>query len=341
MSAAAESTPTSAPRVLQVVASAGWGGLEKAFVDLSNALAERCPVAVAIPADAEYRHRLSGRIEGVHALRPGSRRNPLVIRALGRTVRAFRPDVVHTHAARATEMAYWLTRFADVRHVATKHNARRRRIFGRVRWVTAVSHGAAATIGHARGVQVVHNGITVGDRPAAEKPETFTVMGVGRLHAHKGFDRLVRAVPDLPFPCALRIAGEGPERSRLESLAESVGVGDRVTLLGHREDVPALLASAHALVVPSRTEGFGLAVVEGLHYCDVVLSTRVGVAEEVLPEELIVEPEDLAGRLVDVRARYDAYRDLTTRARNRVGDRFDLARSVERYLDVYRRVMAP
>lgn len=327
-------------RVLQILASSGWGGTEKAFVELAAALAPRCEVIAAIPPDAVYAPRLADAGVPIRPLRAGSRRNPLALAHLRRIVREVAPDVVHTHAAKATEMAYWVGWITPLRHVATKHNTRRDRIFGHARWVTAVSEAARASIGGRRDVAVVHNAVDVEPRPRRPDPDVFTVLAVGRLHRHKGFDALVRALATLPGAWALDVAGEGPERPELEALVRRLGLDGRVRLLGHRDDVADLMARAHVQVVSSRTEGFSLALVEGLLCCEVVVSTPVGVAGEILPAELLVGLDGLADRLADVRARPGHYAELTARARAGVGDRFRPERATADYLEVYRRALA-
>ena len=87
------------------------------------------------------------------------------------------------------------------------------------------------------------------------------VLALGRLHANKAFDILIRALPALPGVHAI-IAGEGPERDALEALARSCGVADRVRFAGWRQDTGALLAGCDALVCPSRHEPLGNVVVE-------------------------------------------------------------------------------
>ena len=90
---------------------------------------------------------------------------------------------------------------------------------------------------------------------------------VARLSREKGIDVLVRALARcgarLP-PYRLIVAGEGPERQRLAALAERLHLGDRVTFLGRREDVPQLLAALDMLVLPSPGEPFGLVLVEAM-----------------------------------------------------------------------------
>ena len=96
----------------------------------------------------------------------------------------------------------------------------------------------------------------------------------------------------------LWIAGEGPSRPELESLILSLGLGDRVRLLGFRDDVRSLLGEADLFVLPSHSEGFGITLVEAMA-CEVpVLASNVGGAGEVigeLGEAYLLSPTDEAG----------------------------------------------
>jgi glycosyltransferase involved in cell wall biosynthesis len=97
---------------------------------------------------------------------------------------------------------------------------------------------------------------TFGTPPGAD-----ILLTLSRLHATKGLDTLIRALPSLPS-CHLWLAGEGPERAALESLAASIGVAGRVKFLGWRTDRGALLRAAAICVLPSRYEPFGTVILD-------------------------------------------------------------------------------
>jgi glycosyltransferase involved in cell wall biosynthesis len=86
-------------------------------------------------------------------------------------------------------------------------------------------------------------------------------LALGRLHPNKGFDVLIEALARAPG-IHLWLAGEGPERTPLETRAARLAVGSRVRFLGWREDTAALLATADMLVCPSRHEPLGNVVIE-------------------------------------------------------------------------------
>jgi len=102
-----------------------------------------------------------------------------------------------------------------------------------------------------------------GAAPAAlpAPPGARRLLALGRLHANKAFDVLLRALPALPG-AHLSLAGEGPERAALERLARELGVAGRVAFLGWRQDIGALLAGCEVFVCPSRHEPLGNVVLE-------------------------------------------------------------------------------
>ncbi|MBR0679846.1 glycosyltransferase [Roseomonas eburnea] len=111
------------------------------------------------------------------------------------------------------------------------------------------------------------------------------LLAMGRLHRNKGFDVALRALALLPG-AHLSIAGEGPERAALETLARELGVADRVAFLGWRRDVGALLAGCDIFVCSSRHEPLGNIVLEAWS-----ASRPVVAAAAQGPRELIEEGE--------------------------------------------------
>lgn len=126
----------------------------------------------------------------------------------------------------------------------------------------------------------------------------FLVLMVGILRSVKrheiamqAFRHFLERQPD----AWLVLAGEGPMREGLEKLAAQLGIADRMKFLGHREDIPDLLAAADTLLLTSRSEGVPQAVTQALGLGVSVVATAVGgVPELVIHEEtgLLVPPEN-------------------------------------------------
>lgn len=113
-------------------------------------------------------------------------------------------------------------------------------------------------------------------------------IAIGRLVPVKRFDVLIEAWQNLPNQ--LSIVGDGPERNRLTSQVDDLGLQDRVHFLGERTDVLELLAEHQLIVVTSEREGFGYVVLEALQAKLVAISTDTGIASDLLPHDYLINP---------------------------------------------------
>jgi len=119
--------------------------------------------------------------------------------------------------------------------------------------------------------------------------ERIALLAVGRLHAVKDHAFLVRACArlrdyGLDFECV--IAGEGPERRRLESLIRNKQLQNQLTLIGHvpREQMDSLYRRADLVVLTSRSEGIPLVLMEAMVRGGIVLAPAItGIPEIVVP----------------------------------------------------------
>jgi colanic acid/amylovoran biosynthesis glycosyltransferase len=129
----------------------------------------------------------------------------------------------------------------------------------------------------------------------------FNLLAVGRLHKVKDHAFLIHACArlrdiGLEFKCA--IAGEGPERQRLESLIQENRLQDRFILLGHvaQPEIDALYRHADLVVLTSRSEGIPLVLMEAMVRGKIVLAPSItGIPELVIPGKtgFLYQPGDL------------------------------------------------
>ena len=181
-----------------------------------------------------------------------------------------------------------------------------RRLLRRADAVTACSMyvlDALSSVGPIRSkALVVPNGVTPEDfaEGTAEPAARPYVLALGRLAPQKGFDVLIDAFAHesmRPLGLDLVIAGDGSERDRLATQAGSLGLGDRVRLIGSvgRYRLPSLLAGAELFAFPSRGEPFGIALLEAMAAGVPSVATDAGgVGEFARNEEnsLLVAPDD-------------------------------------------------
>jgi glycosyltransferase involved in cell wall biosynthesis len=125
------------------------------------------------------------------------------------------------------------------------------------------------------------------------------ILTVAHLYPRKGVDTLLRAFAAVPGNAILRIAGSGPERARLEDLAQTLGLADRVHFAGHLP-FAALVAEyrgATIFALPTEQEGFGIVFLEAMASSLPIVATRVAAVPEVVADGvtgLLVDPGDEA-----------------------------------------------
>lgn len=290
-----------------------------------------------------------------------------------RLLRSGRVDVVHAHKFGSNLWLALLTRLAKVPvFVAHEHSwsyetaprriADRELIARRANAVIAVS-----PIDRTRMIELerippqkvvlIANGIpdppiSNGGRVRQELdiPPTAPVVGtVCGLRPEKELDTILRAVArvvsrraDLRF----LIVGEGPERRRLERLADELG--SPATFLGYRpnSEVPDLLAAMDVVVLSSRFEGMPLAVLEWMAAGKAIVASRVGGIPAILEDgrdALLVPPRDYAAfaeaidrLLADPAER----RRLGEAAQKRQREEFRLDHTLSLIQDLYERLRA-
>ena len=144
--------------------------------------------------------------------------------------------------------------------------------------VVAVSSGVAGalvslTISRQRVVTIPNPVMPVMAYPKGQAPISGKyILGAGRLHWDKGFDRLLRAfaVAD-DDDLTLVVVGDGEEKESLLELARELGIFDRVVFPGSVSNVGEWYRSAICFVLTSRTEAFSMTLVEAMaHGCPVI-----------------------------------------------------------------------
>ena len=168
-----------------------------------------------------------------------------------------------------------------------------------------------------------------------------------RLFPKNGVEFFVRALPAIVAGADVDVIviGDGPERARLEELAASLRVADRVDFLGARlhAEMPALLSSADLAVFPSLVEATSVAALESMACGLPVAASAVGGLPEIIDDGVgglfaPGDPEALAARVLELLSSPEGLRERGTRARERVVARWSNERLVDRHLDVYRQL---
>lgn len=180
-------------------------------------------------------------------------------------------------------------------------------------------------------------------------PDAPRVIYTGRLSAEKGVDVLVEAWPRVlrEVPAArLAIVGSGPDEASLRARARSLGLDRSVTFEGACADVAPSVRASDVAVLPSRTEGMPVALLEAMACAVPVVATRVGGSAEVVEDGVtgwLVPPEDpgaLASALALVLRDPSTARRRADAARAAVVERRSITAVADRFLTLYGAVVS-
>jgi glycosyltransferase involved in cell wall biosynthesis len=142
------------------------------------------------------------------------------------------------------------------------------------------------------------------------------------------------------------LVGDGSLRGKLETIIESSGLRDYVTLLGNRDDVPRLLNGFDCFALPSLAEGFPVAILEAMA-CEIpIVATDVGGVAEALADGrcgVIIPPRDseaIAEAIMRVRRNKHGAARMSAVALDRVRENYSLAVTADRYASLYQEILS-
>jgi len=232
---------------------------------------------------------------------------------LYRWFRSIRPDVVHTAAAEANFHGVLAARLAGVKVVIAEeighpnHSALARFVFKflyrLVTKVVCVSRSVKdylITIGELQPEKgmVIYNPVRTPKVLLGKRAEVFTIVSVGRLEKVKNQQLLIKALSALKNKqIQVILVGDGRERTALEQLIRETGLTERVRITGFSSEPERYLAQAHLFVLPSLSEGFGIAAVEAMQQGIPCLCSEVGGIPEFITDGetgWLFNPEDEA-----------------------------------------------
>lgn len=347
--------------IVHILFNMKLGGTESMLIDIMRQQVELgfrvVLVLINDEHDAELLSRIDSRVEIKCVGRKEGGRNPLHLLQLNWLLLRLNPWVIHVHTVRALGMLFVLRqRIVFTAHclgIDSPYIARAKRVYAisnAVKWNVKALHGIDST--------VIYNGI---DTTAVERTSTgengqFKIVQVGRMFKEtKGQDILIEAVARLRqqgvSDITVDFIGDGASMTELKQLAQDCGLTHSVNFLGTlpRKDIYERLCQYDLLVQPSRDEGFGLTVAEGM-----VAGVPVLVSNLAGPMEVIAggrygtifelganEVDDCAQRIAEIKNNYDRYKHLAEgEALDFVMANFDIASVARNYIDEYKKLDA-
>jgi glycosyltransferase involved in cell wall biosynthesis len=178
---------------------------------------------------------------------------------------------------------------------------------------------------------------------------TFVVGFVGRFSQEKGIETLINAMPLIPAACTLVLVGVGPERPKLEALAEALGVSARVRWVPWVDSrkIAEYLNAFDVLVLPSRTrwnvkEQFGRVLIEAMSCETCVVGSDSGEIPHVIGDAGLIFHEgnehELAEQLRRLMDGPSLSETLRRHGRQRVLEQYTYAKIAGDTVEFYRRI---
>jgi glycosyltransferase involved in cell wall biosynthesis len=357
--------------VLQLISSLTVGGSERLLINFAASCAQSANlqqvvfVVINDKVNDQFATELMASGHPTYFLKrtPGER-NPRIILTLLNIMRRHDVRLIHAHDSGAKHFAMLSKLYRSMSVGYTIHNTGIVASWDRVRlrlhqrfvdWNIAISSAVeheCQTVNLQR-IFKVHNGIPLASFRAADRPRSFgeplRLINVARLFPRqKGQDILIKALGiclsrNLDVRCDF--VGSPPDGDQktletLQQLAATERVSNRIRFLCNRTDVQTLLEDADIFVLPSRYEGFGLALLEAMAVGLPVIAADIDGPAELLADGSngikfkVGSAEDLADKITGLAERPDVASRLAKSAQRFV-TKLDIAKMRDQYLAIY------
>jgi glycosyltransferase involved in cell wall biosynthesis len=367
-------------RVLFLSTSMGMGGADQQLLSAARELRSRGHEILIVSLTPLGPMGVEARSLGIPTESLEMRRgipDPRGLLRLVRMVRAWRPDVVHSHMVHANLMARALRVTLPVQVlVSTIHSpneggpllmAAYRLTNALVDHMTIVSEAAFDRFVEGRIIPrelltVVPNGVdsvafqsvAAGARESLrtglDLKRRFVWLAVGRFEAAKDYATMLRGfakVREQDPGTVLLLVGRGSLQEETEATTRALGLDDTVKFLGVRRDVPELMSAADGYVMSSAWEGLPMVLLEAAAAGLPIVTTAVGGSREIVYDEesgFLVparDPDALAVAMLRLMRLSDAQRrEMGERGREHVQDRYGLPRVADRWEALYYEILA-
>lgn len=342
-------------KIVQVMLAKGFGGAERSFVDISEALSAKGYEVVSI---VESRGKAKSLLlsQQTYAIRVRSHWDPIAKMRIKTILKNEAPDLVHAHLARAAKIAGSAAKEIGIPSLVKTHNYVNLKYYRDVSCLVPTTRDQEKYL-LSSGIpeQKISRIPNFTSLALIKEPDKRKILGVdiphfvaiGRLVKKKGFDILLLALKDFAINNRFRltIVGDGIERENLERLVRDQSLNGNVDFTGWSNDVRAILDTADIFVLPSLDEPFGIVVLEAMARGVPILSTTTQGPSEILDDTtaVLVEPGDVAAMLDGLRRVVEKPEQTLLRATKALSlcrEKYSRDIVTEQYLALYRKLIS-
>ena len=369
------------PRILHLISSSGFLGAENVVLELAKESTKQ-GYWVAI-GSIENRNNLHMELadravnEGlkVHIFPCKGRFDPKTIASIQDFIDREQPNILHSHGYKSNFYAWRALSNKRIPWIVTNHGKRvgmKLSVYNRLNIffmkkadrIVAVSQSLADEMTK-KGISstkivVIDNGINLQKFANLPKNNDLrksfglngnnTIIGtVGSLTEEKGhvyFIEAARQVIDKNPECRFLIVGDGIQRQFLEKKTADLGLTDKVIFTGSRKDVPEILPTLDAFVLPSLKEGLPMALLEAMASKVPVIATSVGAIPKVIEHGIngmLIPPKNsdvIAEAINTMLSDGNSAKEMAQRGFEKVRDHFSADIMARKYLAIYKELLS-
>jgi glycosyltransferase involved in cell wall biosynthesis len=368
-------------KLLFVIDNLEFGGGERGFLQLASGLRDRFEIYFVATPGGRLESELNRLGINFYPLDMRRRLSFRPIYHINKFIRSNKIDLVHSQGARADFYSRIAGRLAGASHILSTIQmpvegfdvGRLRKIIYRLmdqfsgRFVDrfiVVSDSLKRILSEGRGLPAqrvarIYNGIEVDQyHPDLKETDLRNNLGIsptiplvgaiGRMVWQKGFEFLIRAMPNIIAASSetrLLLVGDGPLRIELETLAKKLNVSDKIIFTGFRSDVSQILSTVDVLAIPSLLEGFPMITLEGMAMAKPIVATKIqGITEQLTEgkQAILVPPQNpnaLSDALLKIIQDTELASMLAIAARRKVENDFSVEKMVSETEKVYRSLL--
>lgn len=315
-----------------VIADSSLTGAPRHLLSLIDHLDKKEFSASVILPQGPLADELNKRKINIFLVPMNSRSDIASVNAVRRLLVKYDPDILHVHGQRAGLIGRFAARNLPIKIVYTEHtrtpqfrltnstldwaHIRAMQMLDKITNVNiAVSNAVAdfliqSKITQPHKIRVIHNGISLTPSPHIDgsaldlinqhglKKQDIIIGTVGSLNIQKDTATLIKAMPRVmaKIPKAkLVIVGSGPLKHKLQKLTQKLGINQNIIFTGAMKEVSGILQIFTAFVLPSRSEAFGICILEAMKAKVPIIATRVGGIPEIITNNrngILVEAGD-------------------------------------------------
>ena len=329
-------------KIVHILYFTEFAGTEKVCVDLCNAMSQSNEVFLLANTLDFQGNKITDYIEDtvnfVDIETDRNRHNIFYLYKIAKILKNINPDVIHCHNTKMLEIMKYCQIFLSkkIPLVFTKHNwfVKKRMKYADI--CVGISPETLKLCNAKKNI-LIENGIKFQNPTKILNNDVFNIVGVGRLEEHKNWQLAITALSQVNFDYRLYILGQGIYEQELKDLIEKLNVADKVKLVGFVNNPWDYICSSDLQILPSRLEGFSLALIEGIYYGKMVFALDTANHREVLGDDFIIEDdaEKLTQTLNQVYLNYDEFNEKFSKVKAESA-RFDINNVAQKYIDAYK-----